>query len=70
VKEELHDPEMPRRVAAAATGGVWVGTVTGDLAHQHDGKLAIYRFPHDDAALLNQLLPGADGSILAATSSD
>ena len=68
VKEELHDPEMPRRVAAAATGGVWVGTVTGDLAHQHDGKLAIYRFPHDDAALLNQLLPGADGSILAATS--
>ena len=65
VAPELH---MPRRVAAAAGGGIWIGTVNGDLAHYRDGTLSTYKAARDDASLLNQLLSGDDGSVLAATS--
>ncbi len=68
VREEYHPRPMPRRVAADPAGGMWVGTVNGDLAHYGDGKVTNYEFVHDDAALLNQLLPGSDSSVLAATS--
>jgi ligand-binding sensor domain-containing protein len=59
---------MPRKVAAAAGGGIWVGTVNGDLAHYRDGELSTYKAARDEASVLNQLLSGADGSVLAATS--
>ena len=68
VEEEFTGAAMPRRVAADPTGGVWLGLLYGDLAHYHDGKLETYAFAHPDSALLEQLLPGSDGSILAATS--
>jgi len=69
VREEVRDAQMPRRVAADPAGGIWLGLASGGtLAHYQDGKLATYRFPHAETALLHQLLPSADGSILAATS--
>jgi signal transduction histidine kinase len=68
VQEEFSGATMPRRVAADPTGGVWLGTVNGDLAHYRDGKLQTYPFVHPNSAVLEQLLPGSDGSILAATS--
>ena len=58
---------MPRKVAADPTGGIWLGLLNGDLAHYRNGVAVTYRFPHDDAALVNQLLPNPDGSVLAAT---
>lgn len=67
-QEVYQELPMPRRVAAAAGGGIWVGTVNGDLAHYRDGQLSTYKAARDDASLLNQLLSGADGSVLAATS--
>ena len=67
VREEYGDVQMPRRVAVDPTGGIWLGLVNGDLAHYRDGQLATYRFAHDPGAVLEQLLPQADGSILAAT---
>ena len=67
VKEEYREPPT-RRVAADPTGGVWLGLANGDLAHLRQGDLSIYRFAHGDAARVNQILPDADGSVLAATS--
>src|SRR5262252_389658 len=43
------------------------GLLSGDLAHYRDGKLESYRFAHPKSAVVEQLLPGSDGSILAAT---
>jgi ligand-binding sensor domain-containing protein len=67
VREEYRDVDLPRRVAADPTGGMWLGLLHGDLAHVRNGELTTYRFPHDDSGLLNQLVPDADGSVLAAT---
>jgi signal transduction histidine kinase/ligand-binding sensor domain-containing protein len=67
VREEYRDVDLPRRVAADPTGGIWLGLLNGDLAHVRNGEHATYRFPHGDSGLLNQLLPDADGSVLAAT---
>ena len=67
VQEELTEAAMPRRVAADPTGGVWLGLVNGNLAHYRDGRLQTYPFVHPDSAILEQLLPAPDGSILAAT---
>jgi signal transduction histidine kinase len=68
VREDYHDAPLPRRVAADPTGGLWLGLLAGDLARLHDGTLQTFRFAHDDSAFLHQLLPLADGSVLAATS--
>jgi signal transduction histidine kinase/ligand-binding sensor domain-containing protein len=67
VQEEYRDVELPRRVAADPAGGIWLGLLKGDLAHYRNGEHTTYRFPHGDSGLLNQLLPDADGSVLAAT---
>jgi signal transduction histidine kinase/ligand-binding sensor domain-containing protein len=68
VREEYGGARMPRRVAADPTGGVWLGLLNGDLQHYRSGDLTEYTFAHDHSALLNQLLPDKDGSVLAATS--
>lgn len=68
VREEHGDAHMPRRVAVDPTGGIWLGLLNGDLAHYRDGQLSTYRSAQDAAAVLEQLLPQPDGSILAATS--
>jgi signal transduction histidine kinase/ligand-binding sensor domain-containing protein len=67
VAQELEAPTMTRRAAADPTGGIWLGSLNGDLTHLQGDKLETYQFSHDAAALLHQLLPLADGSILAAT---
>src|SRR5262245_24982317 len=67
VQEEFTGATMPRRVAADPTGGVWLGLLNGDLAHYRHGKLETYGFDHPASAILEQLLPGSDGSVLAAT---
>ena len=68
VRQEYEEPQAPRKLAADPTGGVWIGLLNGDLSHYHDGRQETYRFAHDDTALVNQLQPLSDGSILAATS--
>ena len=68
VRQEYHDAPLPRRVAADPTGGLWLGLLGGDLAHLHDGRLKTYRFAPGDDALLHQVVPQPDGSVLAATS--
>jgi signal transduction histidine kinase/ligand-binding sensor domain-containing protein len=68
VRQEYHEPRLPRRVAGDPTGGVWLGLLNGDLAHYHKGEATTYRFAHGDAAMVHQLIPDADGSVLAAAS--
>ena len=68
VREEYSGARMPRRVAVDPTGGVWLGLLNGDLAHYDHGELTEYPFSHDHSAVLYQLLPDRDGSVLAATS--
>jgi signal transduction histidine kinase len=68
VSEEPADVRPPRRVAVDPTGGLWLGLLNGDLAHYRDGAVEVHRFAHGESALLQQLLPDADGSVLAATS--
>jgi signal transduction histidine kinase/ligand-binding sensor domain-containing protein len=67
IREDYTEPKMPRKVAADPTGGIWIGLLNGDLAHYRNGEAATYRFPHGDAALVTQLLPNSDGSVLAST---
>ena len=67
VRQDYSAPPMPRRVARDPTGGLWLGLFNGDLAHVQQGRAIVHAFEHPDGALLNQLLPSADGSVIAAT---
>jgi signal transduction histidine kinase len=67
VQDEYRDVE-PRRVAADPTGGLWIGLVSGDLARFRDGRFETVAVAPRNATPVNQLLPQADGSVLAATS--
>src|SRR5476651_722416 len=68
VREDVLEPPMPRRVAPDPAGGLWLGLFNGDLAHVRDGRTDIHTFAHPEGAWLYQLLPDADGSVIAATS--
>lgn len=67
VREDLLAPPMPRRVAPDPAGGLWVGLFNGDLAHVRDGRITIHAFEHPEAAMIDQLLPDGDSSVIAAT---
>jgi ligand-binding sensor domain-containing protein len=58
VREDVHEPPVPRRIAANPTGGLWMGTINGDLAHVRDGQAVVHPFEHPEGAVLTQLLPG------------
>lgn len=68
VRQDYADPPLPRRVAVDPSGGLWLGLLNGDLAQLRDGKATVYRFDHEEGALLHQIDPQPDGSVLAATS--
>jgi signal transduction histidine kinase/ligand-binding sensor domain-containing protein len=75
VKEIVPVPRVPeaRKISADPAGGLWLGLMSGDLAHYRDGQLDKYSYerkhaPMPDAdAWVNQIDTLADGSVLAAT---
>ena len=67
VREDVLSPPMPRRVVPDLNGGLWLGLFNGDLAHVRDGHAVILSFKHPQGTVIQQLLPDADGSVLAAT---
>jgi signal transduction histidine kinase/ligand-binding sensor domain-containing protein len=69
VREEFPAPQVPAalRIAADPKGGLWLGLLSGDLAHYQNGKVETYQFAHNEGAWVNQLIPNADGSMLGAT---
>jgi len=67
VREDVLEPPMPRRVAPDPTGGLWLRLISGDLAHVRDGQTVVHALQHPGGAVIDQLLPEADGSVIAAT---
>ena len=68
VAQGAAEPAAPRRFAADGTGGLWLGQASGDLAHFRNGQTVVHEFEHPPGARINQVLPDADGSVIAATS--
>ena len=70
VQEEVPTPQIPAPsvIVADPRGGVWLGLLSGDLAHYQQGRVETFRFEHPPHSRVNQVVLSADGSVLAATS--
>ncbi len=72
VKEVLASAKAPpaRRVAIDASGDLWLGLRTGDLARRHGGDWTTFKFPHsENPPLVNELLLSRDRAVFGATNS-
>ena len=71
VQEELEAPQIPapHKVAADSHGGIWLGLMSGDLAHYRDGRLNVFHWDRAVESPVDQLSVGSDGSVLGATRS-
>ena len=73
IRERFAPPQIPaaRKVAADPSGGIWLGLVSGDLAHYRDGRLDVLSYAETSPAVqdrrVNQLLVQQDGAVLGAT---
>jgi hypothetical protein len=67
VREDVLEPPMPRRIAPDPTGGLWLGLFNGDLAHARNGQTVVHAFQHPEGAVISEILPEADGSVIAAS---
>lgn len=70
--ERLSNPQVPpgRDVAADPAGGVWVGTMSGDLAHYRAGRLQTVSFadvsPDVTSRHVDDLIVLPDGTVMGA----
>jgi streptogramin lyase len=69
VREVLPASRVPaaRRVAADPNGGIWLGLMSGDLAHYRNGSLEQFHYPHRANSKVEDLLVNPDGTVFAAT---
>ncbi|MBM0103255.1 hypothetical protein JM946_00800 [Steroidobacter sp. S1-65] len=73
VREQFPAPDIPaaRKVAADPAGGIWLGLVSGDLAHFRNGRLDVLSYAEINPTVqdrrVNQLLVQQDGAVLGAT---
>ena len=69
VQGEFPVPGLPaaRKLAADPHGGIWLGLMSGDLAHYRNGVLQIAAYPHKTDARVEQVFISPDGSVLGAT---
>jgi signal transduction histidine kinase/ligand-binding sensor domain-containing protein len=73
IREEFPESRLPaaRKVAAAPDGGIWLGTVAGDLVHYREGRTQTFSFakvnPDFKERRVSQLLVQDGGAVLAAT---
>ncbi|MEO7274039.1 MAG: triple tyrosine motif-containing protein, partial [Vicinamibacterales bacterium] len=69
VQEELPAPQMlaARKIATDPTGGIWLGLLTGDLAHYRSGRLDRVDFERPRDAFVRQIGVNPDRSVIAAT---
>jgi signal transduction histidine kinase/ligand-binding sensor domain-containing protein len=73
ITEQLRDPQVPpgREVAADPAGGIWLGTISGDLAHYRGGRLETISFAHVSPEIterhVDDLIVLADGTVMGAT---
>lgn len=69
VRKEFPPPEVPlaRRIVADPRGGIWLGLMTGDLAHYRDGQINTVSFGDHPKSTVGAIMVASDGSVLGAT---
>jgi signal transduction histidine kinase/ligand-binding sensor domain-containing protein len=69
VREEFQTAQVPaaRTLASDPQGGIWIATMTGDLARLRNGAVAKFALNLKASPFLRRIVVNADGSVLAAT---
>jgi signal transduction histidine kinase/ligand-binding sensor domain-containing protein len=69
VQDQFPVPQLPaaRKLAADPHGGIWLGLMSGDLAHYRNGMLEIVAFQHQPDSRVDQVFISPDGAVLGAT---
>ena len=69
VRQEFQAPQVPaaRTLAADPQGGIWIATVTGDLARLRNGSVEQFALKLKASPFIRRIVANADGSVLAAT---
>jgi PAS domain S-box-containing protein len=69
VREELSEPQVPKAKAIAADpkGGIWLGTLTGDLTFFREGIAQTFPLNLKSKHWAYQIAVDPDGSVIAAT---
>jgi signal transduction histidine kinase/ligand-binding sensor domain-containing protein len=69
VREEFRTSQVPaaRTLAPDPRGGIWIATVTGDLAHFRNGAVEKFALNLKGNPVLRRIVVKADGSVLAAS---
>jgi signal transduction histidine kinase/streptogramin lyase len=69
VREEFTPPQIPtgRTIAADPHGGIWIGTLNGDLALFRHGILKTFPLNAKGDPFIRQIIADADGSVLAGS---
>ncbi len=69
VVEELASPQVPpgHTLAPHPSGGIWIGTLSGDLVRLHDGSLQKFSLHTKGSPVSHQIIAEADGAVLAAS---
>jgi PAS domain S-box-containing protein len=67
VREEFPESQIPRgrTLAANPQGGIWIGTVKGDLALFRHGVLKEFPLHATGDPVIHQIIANSDGSVLA-----
>ena len=69
VRKEFPPPAVPlaRKIVADPRGGIWLGLMTGDLAHYRDGQIDTFSFGKHPKSAVSAIMVASDGSVLGAT---
>jgi signal transduction histidine kinase/ligand-binding sensor domain-containing protein len=69
VVEELTPPQVPpgHTLAPDANGGIWIGTLGGDLVRLHDGTLQKFSLHAKGSPVSHQIIAEVDGKVLVAS---
>ena len=69
VREEFQTAQVPaaRTLAPDPGGGIWIATVTGDLARLRNGTVEKFALNLKASPFVRRIVVDADGSVLAAT---
>src|SRR5215472_2189570 len=69
VRKEFTPPAVPlaRKIVVDPRGGIWLGLMTGDLAHFHDGQIHTFSFGDHPETRVMDIMVASDGSVLGAT---
>lgn len=69
VREVLPASRIPaaRRIAADPGGGIWLGLMSGDLAHYRNGSLEQFHYLRHRDSKVEDIIVNPDGTVFAAT---